>query len=315
MPILRETVINEPIANLATLQAISDATDDDGVIVNVVNLGLYKLDKTSTLTIDNNLVVGTNSGTGRWINISNYSGTPTTTVGGILSGVPIPNEAVPYLINQMLKPYLNPTFSSFTLTGIVEQEVGQKITGVQSFAWALTNPLNVQANSINISDISNSLTLVTGHSIISPASYDFSLYPGSGLELDIPGTNIWRIQGTNTNSQNFTLDLNIQWMWRIYWGTSSNTSLNSAQILALANNQLNDEAIGNYTFTTLNYKFFCIPTSFTQPTHFIDGDTNIPIDMQAPVTVSVMNAYGITTNYSVYRTTNQLNSILNMIVS
>ena len=50
-------------------------------------------------------------------------------------------------------------------------------------------------------------------------------------------------------------------------------------------------------------------------TTFKDSTTNLDVPMEAVYTVSVTNAYGITTNYNVHRTTNILGSTINIIIS
>lgn len=71
MPKLREKVIVEPILNLTDLKAINDSVTSNGTIVNTIQLGLYKLDKNSTATPNDDTVVITNSGIGRWLKIAN----------------------------------------------------------------------------------------------------------------------------------------------------------------------------------------------------------------------------------------------------
>jgi len=247
----------------------------------------------------------------------NYSatGVTTVTVGGLTAGSNITNQNVASILQQITSPYINPAFTSFALSGISTQEVGEKISGVQSFTWAISTVDNVQANSINITDVTNVLSLVTGHSVTSPASYDFNEYPDSGLVYETPASNVWKIQGTNTESVTFSRNLTVNWEWRRHWGISANTSLTSAQILALTSSDLSTVGTGTFTFAATNYKYFCIPSSFTQPTSFIDSATGFAVDMQPAVTVSVTNIYGVVTNYSVYRSTYPLTSTLTMVVS
>jgi hypothetical protein len=99
----------------------------------------------------------------------------------------------------------------------------------------------------------------------------------------------------------------------VYYGTSANTSLTEAQIEALASSGLQSGRTGNYTFGAGDYKWICYPTSFgttNTSTGFKDTSTNLAVPFESPLTVSVTNAYGQTTNYYAYRSTNIMGSTI-----
>lgn len=233
---------------------------------------------------------------------------PTTTTIGVQAGSAFFNTPKSFaeFIEAEKYGYVNPAFTSFSISGMTTREVGQKITDSQSFTWAISTVGNVQANSINIYDITQALTLVTGHSVTSPATYDFADYPGGGLELDAPSSNTWRIQGTNTNLANFTRNYNLSWMWRMHSGMNVNATLTNAQILALANSSLATTFPSQVATAGGGYFWYWIPSSFTQPTIFKDHATGFAIAMEAPITQSVTNDFSIVTNYAGYRSTSPL---------
>jgi hypothetical protein len=243
---------------------------------------------------------------------------PTTTaVGGIPAGSNFFNSPKSYddFILASAYAYINPAFTAFAITGITTVEVGTKITGNQTFTWAISTVGNVKANSINITDVTNVLTLVTGHSATSPAIYDFTGYAGGGLEVDTQGGVVFRIQGTNTNLVAFTRNYSVNWQWRVHSGSDVNTSLTNAQILALANSSLTNAFPSQVSFAGGGYFWYWIPSSFAQPTTFKDHSTGFSIGMEAAVTQSVTNVNGIATNYKGYRSTNTLVSALTIDIS
>lgn len=250
---------------------------------------------------------------------ANYSATglTTITVGGLPAGSNITNQNAAAIIQAITSPYIHPTFTAFAISGVSTQEVGQKIVGIKNFTWTISDPTHAAANSINIYDLILPQTLVTGHSITSPASFDFGTLPGGGVELDIPGTYSWQIEATDTDvpPSLFTRNLNISWMWRRHWGFSALSALTGADVLALASSDLSTVGTGTFSFGATGYKWFCIPSSFAQPTTFKDQSTGLDVAMEIPTTVSVTNTFGVVTNYSCYRTTNILGSSINIIIS
>lgn len=317
---LREKVINEPVLDLVTLKSIEDALADNGILVNVVNLGVYKLDKASTLPADDFLVVETYSGIGRWLNISNWQGTPTVTIGGIQAGVYIPSTPVPLLLEKQFKPYQAPAFTAFALSGFSVLEIGAKITGNQDFTWAISNVGNVQPNSIYIKDVTNNLTLVAAHSVSSPATYNFNNYgSGAGLGYSVPTTNVFQIQATNTESGSLSRNVNTPWYAASYSGANANASLNNAEILALANKVLLATFPPTAYFAGGNTHFwYWIPTDFVQPNYvsgFRNLATGLSIAMEAPVTQTVININGTSLSYKGYRSTELLTNPINVGIS
>lgn len=314
---LRKKVINEPISNLTELQLIADALADDGILVNVIGLGFYKLDKSSTVVADEFLVVTTNSGTGRWLNISNWQGTPTTTVGGIPSGVAVPNTPIPLLIDKMLRPYINPTFTAFSIVGVSVLEVGDKITGNKDFTWTIQNIANVQPNTVEIKDVTNNIVLLALQPLTPPATFDFTNYAGGGLGYNIATGNSFSITALNTLGSPFSYPYTVNWRWRKFWGNNPNAVLTEAMIEALTSSALSNTGLGTYSFAAADqeYKHIAVASVLPQPTVFTDQLTGQNVAMDPPYTVSVTNPYGVATNYSVYKTTNKLGGAITIIAS
>ena len=261
-----------------------------------------------------------------------YTGSsPTTiTVGGLPAGSAIAGETFTQILQDMLVPYINPTFSSFSITGqSTTVEVGTTISGSKSFAWAFTTAGNITANTMAILDVTGATTLASGLSLTSPHSVSVG-----SVQLTAPGAYSWKGQATNTNtvvfnSSNFT----VNWDWLLYYGTSSNTTLNASQIQALSNSVLTNTKNATYSFVANNYKYFSWPDSLGSPTAGTgvkDTATGIAIDMATSADdpaysntqngwsyalTSVTNVNGITTTYRTYRSRFPLASSVNIQVS
>jgi len=246
-----------------------------------------------------------------------YTGTTTVTVGGIAAGTTLTNDPVISTLDKILRPYILPSFTAFAITGVSTLEAGQEITGSKNFTWTISDPTHAVPNSINIDDITNVISLVTGHSLASPASVNFSGYPGGGLKYNIPASNIWRVLATNTDvpAASFFKLYTANWYWLLHYGTSTNTSLTETQIKALASSLLTPTTARTYSFAAGGYKYICANEDLPLLTTFKDSSTMLDVPFEAAVTVSVTNAYSIVSNYKVYRSTNIMGAAISIIAS
>lgn len=259
-------------------------------------------------------------------------GPTTITVGGVPIGTDLGFVSVPWqtIFIQTYYPYANPTFSSFIITGqATTVEVGTTISGNHSFAWTFTNIGNVQANTMDILDVTGAVSLATNISIVSPSTQNVG-----SVQLVLPGTYQWRGSADNTNLVTFnSAFFTVTWEWKVYTGTSASVTLNEAGIEGLVTAALQAGFANTYNFAAGNYKYFCWPDSMGSPTAgtgFKDTNTLLSVAMASAVDnafysnvqngwsyglVSVTNTFGITTNYRVYRTKFQLGSTLQVLVS
>lgn len=211
--------------------------------------------------------------------------------------------------NAGIVTYAAPAFTSFSLSGVQNLEIGDSINNLRTFSWATSNAANIQADSLSILDITNTLTLIpTPHSITSPETYDFSTYSGGGLQYDVQATNVFRVQAINSKSNSFTRNYSKNWYPASYAGSNINETLNNAQILGLANKFLSATfpTVVNFPGGDLFF-WYWIPESFAQPVGFKNNTTGFPIAMEEPaITQSVTNVNGISLNYKGYRSTELL---------
>jgi hypothetical protein len=258
-------------------------------------------------------------------NLVYTTSSPTTsTVGGIPAGSTFTDELLVTIIDQILHAYLAPAFTSFGITGASTQEVGQTFSGSKTFTWSTSNSSNVATNSISIDDTTNSTNL--GNSLPNNGSTSFSI----NVSHNAPATHIWTITGQNTQSGSFSTTTSINWLWRLYYGTSVSITLNAAGIQGLASSTLTSGFASTYSYGTGGFKYISFPDSFGGPSSFKDASTQLNVAMCDSTDdpsysntqngfnyalVSVTNTHGVATNYRLYRSKNILGGSINIIIS
>lgn len=258
---------------------------------------------------------------------TNAIATPVT-VGGIPAGSTFSSQSMTQMWNALLYPYQSPAFSFFSISGqSTTVEVGTTISGSKTFVWSTSNSGNVQTNSVVVKDNTNTVTLASGlvndgtESIILPTP----------IQKTSQGSHQWGIQATNTNLSTFSSTFTVSWLWRLYYGTSTNSTLNESDIEGLVNSTLTSSFSGTFSYAAGGYKYLCFPTSFGSPSLFKDTATNLNVAMATNLDdavffansanglyyglVSITNANGSTTNYRVYRSKNILGGSISIIVA
>lgn len=233
-----------------------------------------------------------------------------TTIGGVSAGHTF-SGSVQDALDTLFYPYQAPAFTSFSFAQTSPLEVGDSIaSGNKTFTWATSNSSNVQSNTIIIQDITGGGTLHSG------GANDGSETLAIGTITKTSATgHTWRITGTNTNAGNFTRDFTVSWLWRRYYGESVTATADETLIEGLRVSGLASNFTGTFAFLGGGYKWICYPTVWGLKTVFKDTATNLDVAMQAAVTVSVTNAFGVVQNYYAHRTTNILGGAINIAVS
>ena len=234
-----------------------------------------------------------------------------STVGGLEAGSTFEGVTIPQMFTQLLYPYQYPAFTSFSIIGqSTPIEVGNSISSNMSFAWASSNQSNIKNNSITINDITSSVTVAS--EIPNTGSFSSAYGPVTKTSAT---TNVFQIKGTNSKSQNFTLNYSVSWLFKKYYGESSSSSLNGSDALALRVNALSNSFVGSYSFVGGGYKYFVWSTTLGTASTFKDTSNNLAVPMQTPYTISITNSFGVSQNYYVYRTTNILGGSITIAVS
>lgn len=243
---------------------------------------------------------------------TNLTPTPET-VGGIDAGSTFDNVPLPDMWARLLYPFQDPAFTAFSVTGLGTSEVGQSIPSYSAaFSWTVTNAGNINASGLTIRNQTANTVL---QSNIAPNASPLSIVLATINGPSTPSTQTFRIQGTSQASITFQRDYSFSWYWAVFHGESSSTSLTGVDIQNLRIKRLLANSNTSYAMNGGGYKYICYPTSMGLKTTFKDPSTNLDVSMQPPVTVSTTNSYGVTTNYYVHRTTNQLGGAITIAVS
>ncbi len=243
-----------------------------------------------------------------------YTGTATISTGGISAGESFLNADMQTMWDNLIAPFVAPTFSSFNIQGFNILEVGDSIPmGNQTFTWATTESGNVAPNSIDIIDVTNGNTTIA--SGLANDGSEVVNFP-SPITKGTNTTHQWRIEGENTQAGNFSRTDNVNWRWRYYVGKDASATLLEADIEALSNQALDTGFAGTYAFGAgAGYLQFAFPQSWGTVNSFKDQATNLDVAMEAPYVVNVTNSFGVLEPHNVYRSTNVLNGAITVIVA
>lgn len=232
----------------------------------------------------------------------------TVAIGGLPIGFTAPSGiSVDKLIDQMLHPYQSPAFTSFSINGLKTYEVGDTFPENPTFTFTLSNQNNVKPNTLKIEDITNSTVLISNGELLSPCSTE-----SSEIQKTTESSHVFRISAVNSKDVVFSKDVTINWRFAIYYGTSSNSSLDSVGVNGLQNKILGTNATGTYAFGEGGYKYLAIPSLFAEPKSFINADNGFSIAINPPDTALITNTFGQEIEYKIYRSTFELGGAIKM---
>ena len=240
--------------------------------------------------------------------------TPTTVdIGGIESGTTFTDESMSEMWDSLLYPYQHPAFTAFEITGqAITLEVGDSTEANPVFTWTTTNQPNVQVDSISIVDATTLETLASNQ-----PDNGILAVTHAAVTATTETSELYQIVGTNTDGETFSKDYRVYWKWKKYYGESSSATLDESGIESLRVGKLSSDYSGTYEFAydTGKYKYICYPSSLGSIVSFKDQRTGLDVPFETAYTVSVTNTFGVTTNYSVYRTTNKIGGAIDIVVT
>lgn len=136
----------------------------------------------------------------------------TCTIGGITSGTALTGKTLQQLLEDMLAPYIEPTFSSFAVNINSPMEVGTAVSGTKTFTWSTSTSGNVASNSIGICEIGGSLL---GSELANDGSESLSI---GTLSNTSPTTWTWQITGCSTQNTLFSRNVGKCSIYPLYYG-------------------------------------------------------------------------------------------------
>lgn len=235
-----------------------------------------------------------------------------TPVGGFPAGTTFDKMTLQEIFNGLLYSSGLPAFTSFSIIGLHDLEVGDSIQEIDRLAqWTTTSAALIVPNSISIEYDNMSQVLAenlpnSGSEIITIPEISFSTL----------NTARFSIHATDTSGGTISKDFAVRFLYRIYVGNSQLESLDELGVKTLSQSELSDTINGTYTFEPSDgYKWFCYPAVLGERANFLNLDTSLDVNMDDPMLVNVTNDFGVSMFYYCYRTYYKLHGSIKIQVS
>lgn len=302
---LKTIVVNGKTGSTITLSAddISDASTSKKFVTNTEKskIGLIKNDLGGDVYLSGD-------GSYKSVNLNaNYSGVTTTNiaVGGLPAGSSLAGLTLSEIIEKMVTTYLSPAFSSFSITGQNTLiEVGTALSGDRTFTWSTSNASNVQADSIQIRNVSSNTLVSTGLTNDGSETVNIGTITNTS-----PIIQSFRAEGLNTNAIQFnSSNFTISSVYPYFYGKSSTSpTVNAAMVTGGTKVVASSTGTISISFNAESeYIWFAHPASNTTKTVWyvsalnngsIGGVSNLFGDFET-VSVTTVNWSGV--SYKVY---------------
>lgn len=189
------------------------------------------------------------------------------------------NAAIDDIYNTI--NYVAPSITSFSMTpNTTNYEKGTVVSGL-TFKWATNKAVTSQ-----------SLTGCTlANASVREATYSSDISADKTFTLSV-----------SDGKKSASKSLSIKFLNKKYWGAAAIPSeYNSDFVLSLSNSSLVSGRTGNVTADAGadKYIYFCIPTTFGEPTCTIGGFETV---LEKAATINFVNAHGYALSYNIYKT-------------
>jgi hypothetical protein len=262
----------------------------------------------------------------------------TFAVGGIDRGTQFDKVSVQDMFKDLLYPELLGRINSFVLTGqsgvVNSVEVGGFLTNLDyNVSWTLTNPSDFKDGTLRVEDVTNVSSVETywknptnqpftqSAVIVSPFTFSF----GGTVSTTTSNTRTLKVSIQRNNGTVVSKFLDIPWIWKVYYGSSTFSSLTSSQIFAL-NSTLSTQSVGTWTISgTQGYKYIAFPDdlSYDFSSVYLKG---LPLVLASGTvsgytfsygdvtytTVTVSNANNVSKKYKLYRSKYEIGATISV---
>lgn len=221
-------------------------------------------------------------------------------IGGIEAGTTFNKTPIIDILDSLLYPYQNPSFSSFSIGGQSSGnfELGYTYPyGNKVFMWNITNPNNVKANSI----------VLNGEAGISNTGSKSQMI--SDITKNTIDSYTFTIKAQNTNNVEFSRTITFNWLAKRFWGVSEEETVTD-DIIRSFSGELSNSRVKtvSYDGTGGKYPYFIYPTAL--------GDlnntkvNNLEWNDWVLVKRDFVNINGVTIPMNIYRGFNKINGAL-----
>jgi hypothetical protein len=245
------------------------------------------------------------------------------TVGGIDRGTQFDKVSLQDVFKDLLYPDQLGRITGFTMannTGQVNSyEVGNSFPRqTYTFSWGLSNATYFRPNTLKVEDYTGGTVFTFSTTNVSPFNVTYGTF-----SYNTPTTKTFKVSLTRNNGTIVSKFLDIPWMWKVYYGSSTWSTLTASQVFALGGN-LATQSIGSWTISGDGYKYIAFPEDTSYNFNSVDYK-GLPLSMAGTVSgysysyadvnylfVTVSNTYGISKQYKVYRSKNQIGATISV---
>jgi hypothetical protein len=146
----------------------------------------------------------------------------------------------------------------------------------------------------------------------------------SDIKSDYPNKRTFRLSVERSNGTIVNKDYEIDWMWKVYYGASTFSTLTASQVYNLTNKTLSTQSSGSWALPGDGYKYLAFPENSTY--NFTDIEyKGLPLALAGTPSgysyssgdlnylfVTVSNVNGISKQYKVYRSKNQIGATISV---
>ena len=223
-----------------------------------------------------------------------------TEIGGIKAGTTFNKTPIIDILNSLLYPYQNPSFSAFNIDGQSSGnfELGYTYpSGNKLFTWSIINPNNVKEKSII-------LNAETGLPNTGSKSQTIA-----GITKNTVSSHTFTIKAQNSNNVEFSRTITFNWLAKRFWGVSEEESVTD-DIIKSFSSELSNSRVKtvSYDGTGGRYPYFIYPTAL--------GDLNntkvgtLEWNDWVLVKRDFINVNGVSIPMNIYRGFNKINGAL-----
>jgi len=212
-------------------------------------------------------------------------------------------------------------------------EVGQTLSGglYYTFSWVFENGSDFKDQTLKIEDITvvtqsqtywttPSAPFTQSSGLTGPRGFLFS----NDIKSDYPNKRTFRLSVERSNGTIVNKDYEIDWMWKVYYGASTFSTLTASQVYNLTNKTLSTQSSGSWALPGDGYKYLSFPENSTY--NFTDIEyKGLPLALAGTPSgysyssgdlnylfVTVSNVNGISKQYKVYRSKNQIGATISV---
>lgn len=253
---------------------------------------------------------------------------------GVNKGTSFDNTSFVDVLSQLIYPEFKGTFFGLTCFGPTATILGQRydvgasfsINGTFTFSFSTTNSDKFKPNTFKVEDLNFHPPFTQSSPYIgNQGTFRFPPTYTNYVKTS-PGTTNLKVSLQRTDGVFLSQNFDINWMWRVYYGSSTFSSLTSSQVIAL-DSVLSTQSIGNFTFSGSGYKYLAVPNDLSYDFNKISymgiplaiagtssGYTYSVNDMNF-MYLTVSNTYGYSKQYKIYRSENLISTTMSIQIS